>query len=74
MVEENNLSKCRSCGMIKHRIQDGKYLDGKNKRWRDEKGQLWSGRRCGDCQKLEMKNRMKIKRKKVKDDEPTSSP
>ena len=40
MVEENNLSKCRSCGMIKHRVQDGKYLDGKNKRWRDEKGHL----------------------------------
>ena len=72
MIEESNLSKCRCCGEIKPRIQDGKYFDNKNKRWRDDKGQLWSGRRCGDCQKLEMKKRMQKKRSKEKDDKSTS--
>ena len=62
---EQNLSTCRVCGENKERIQDGKYGESRNKRWKDEKGQLWRGRVCPDCHKSEMKSRMSTSRKKV---------
>jgi len=62
--KEENLSKCNSCQEIKPRIQDGKYPDGRNKKWIDDKGGLWVGRRCADCVRSNMKSRMQITRKK----------
>lgn len=62
--KEENLSKCSACQEIKPRIQDGKYPDGRNKKWVNEKGDLWVGRRCPDCVRSNMKSRMKIVRKK----------
>jgi hypothetical protein len=57
--EEINLSKCSGCQEIKTRIQDGKYPDGRNKKWVDEHGKTWVGRRCPECVVLSMKGRMK---------------
>lgn len=47
-TKEQNLIRCKVCGEMKLRIQDGMF-DHKNKRWRDEKGGLFSGRTCPDC-------------------------
>ena len=55
---EQNLSTCRVCGENKERIEDGKYGESRNKRWRDDSGRLWRGRVCPDCHKLDMKTRM----------------
>ena len=67
--EEINQSKCTGkCQSIKTRIQDGKYPDGKNKKWVDEKGQLWVGRRCPECVKDSMKSRMQKLRHERKAD------
>ena len=55
---EQNLSTCRVCQESKQRIEDGKYGESRNKRWRDEEGLLWCGRVCPDCHKKEMKSRM----------------
>lgn len=57
-MEEINKSKCSRCQDIKTRIQDGKYPDGRNKRWVDESGKCWIGRRCPECVIREMKGRM----------------
>jgi predicted adenine nucleotide alpha hydrolase (AANH) superfamily ATPase len=65
-MEERNLSTCRSCEETKIRIEDGKYGESKNKRWRDAEGKIWRGRVCPECHKLEMKERMINKRKKDK--------
>ena len=62
--KEENLSKCSSCQEIKPRIQDGKYPDGRNKKWVNEKGELWVGRKCSDCVRSNMKSRMQVIRKK----------
>lgn len=68
-AKEANLSKCSGpCGEIKPRIQNGKYPDGRNKKWVNEKGELWVGRRCPDCVKSSMKERMrKFRSKEVSD-------
>jgi len=62
--EEINLSKCSVCQEIKTRIQNGKYPDGRNKKWVNEKGELWVGRKCSDCVKSAMKDRMRKFRSK----------
>jgi hypothetical protein len=56
--EESNLSKCSKCQEIKVRTQDGFYPDNRNKRWIDENGELWVGRKCSSCVKSHMKGRM----------------
>ena len=66
MVEEKNKSKCSMCQQIKPRIQDGKYPDMINKKWIDNKGELWVGRRCPECVRLNMKARMSTSRKNRK--------
>lgn len=45
---ENDLSTCRKCNLIKVRILSGTF-DGRNKRFVDDKGRLWNGRCCPDC-------------------------
>ena len=66
-MEEINLSKCSECQDIKTRIQDGKYPDGKNKRWVDETGKCWVGRKCPLCVVTSMKGRMQKFRAVQKD-------
>lgn len=61
---EENLSKCSVCGEIKKRIQNGYYPDNKNKKWVDENGDLFVGRKCPSCVKSQMKLRMKKFRSK----------
>lgn len=62
--KEINLSKCSACQEIKPRIQAGKYPDGRNKKWVNEQGILWVGRKCPDCVKSQMKVRMQKFRSK----------
>lgn len=59
---EKNLRKCKVCGLLKVRITDGKFPNGKNKRYRDEQNQLWSGNVCGECNKARINEAMKKKR------------
>lgn len=66
-MEEINKSKCSICQDIKIRIQNGKYPDGRNKKWMDEIGDLWVGRKCPNCVKIEMKTRMQKLRLDRKD-------
>lgn len=56
--EELNLSKCSKCQEVKTRKQNGYYPDGRNKRWENEDGECWIGRRCPSCVKSHMKSRM----------------
>jgi ribosomal protein L34E len=56
--KEANLSKCSSCQEIKHRIQNGFFPDNRNKRWVDDKGENWIGRKCPECVRSMMKVRM----------------
>lgn len=66
-MEEINKSKCSVCQEIKTRIQNGKYPDNINKKWVDEAGLLWVGRKCPLCVKTGMKSRMKKLRLERKD-------
>lgn len=66
MTEEKNMVLCKGvCGKLKERIQDGKYGESLNKRWRDSNGKLWRGRICPDCHKIDMAGRMVKLRSKV---------
>lgn len=67
--EESDLSICRRCGERKLRKFVG-YFDEKNKRYIDEAGRLWNGRKCGSCVAHTSKLRMRVKRKEVKGGEP----
>lgn len=46
---EANKTTCKSCQQIKFRIQNGKFANGRDKRWVDEFGRQWSGHKCPDC-------------------------
>jgi len=62
--KESNLSKCSVCSEIKPRICVGKYPDNRNKKYSDENGKLYVGRKCPDCVKSSMKTRMRAFRSK----------
>lgn len=66
-MEEINKSKCSCCQDIKTRIQDGKHPDGVNKKWVDEHGKKWNGRKCPSCVVKNMKGRMQKLRLERKD-------
>lgn len=64
-MTESNLSHCKVCAQLKHRIEDGKYPNSQNKRYKDEQGKLWSGRVCPQCQVLKTKeNQRKLRFKR----------
>jgi hypothetical protein len=65
MAEEINKSTCRVCGEIKTRIQAGEF-DSKNKRWIDETGKQWNGRKCPDCVVQIQKEKQRERRAKAK--------
>ncbi len=48
------------CGELKIRVEDGYFGTSKNKRYVDENGKLWNGRKCcPQCHKNKVKNSMK---------------
>jgi ribosomal protein L33 len=47
-MKEANQVQCRICNELKTRIHSGYYVS-KNKKFTDERGKLWSGRYCPDC-------------------------
>lgn len=60
-MEEKNLTKCKDCGQLKYRILLGKF-DEYNKKWSDESGKLWNGKRCPTCHRTKIQQQMKVKR------------
>lgn len=70
-MEEKNLTQCKVCSTLKLRVQDGKYENGKNKRWRDETGHLWMGKTCPDCHRNRMAETQR-KKKAINNDENSS--
>lgn len=60
---ETSTILCKVCKELKIRVQDGTF-DGKNKRWRNESGQLFNGKICPTCELTRVKNKMKEKRGK----------
>lgn len=65
-------SICHQCHTLKVRIQDGYYGTSKNKKYIDENGKLWNGRKCcPDCHKTRAKDVMRTIRtqKLIKDAE-----
>lgn len=56
---EQNTRECKQCEQLKQRIEAGKFPNGKNKRWRDESGKLWSGNLCGECNNARCKEAVK---------------
>lgn len=60
---------CKKCKIIKPRIPDGVFANGKNKKFRDNDNLLWSGSTCGTCNRNRLKEHMKSKRKGVSDGE-----
>jgi hypothetical protein len=49
MSKESNLRKCKKCQVLKIRILDGKYDNGRDKRWLDDEGKIWNGSLCPLC-------------------------
>jgi hypothetical protein len=76
-VIESNKLHCRVCGELKVRQEDGKYPNSKNKRYIDENGKLWVGKKCAQCVVLQSKENMRKLRFKrhleKRDEEPTST-
>jgi Zn-finger protein len=56
--EESDLSTCKICSKIKLRRLVGKF-DDKNKKYIDENGKLWNGRKCPLCHQKSIKENMK---------------
>lgn len=66
---EKNDRLCKKCNLLKTRIEDGVYPDGKNKRYANETGKLWNGSTCPDCnvsRSHENMIKLRSKRKELK--------
>ena len=61
-MQEKNKRLCKRCSQLKERIEDGKYPNGRDKKWRDESGKLWSGNICGECNNSRSKEIMRTTR------------
>ena len=53
---------CRGCAGQKVRKPAGLFSNGKDRRWVDQTGKLWNGRKCPDCNR----QRAKVTMKKVR--------
>lgn len=62
MEQSTEKKICKICRQVKNRIQNGKYPNGKDKRWVDETGSQWNGAVCPSCQKLKVKQQTKHSR------------
>jgi ribosomal protein L32 len=60
----DTLAVCKICGETKVRNCVGKFGNGRDKKYVDDKGKLWNGKVCGDCQAKKMNGHMKAKRNK----------
>lgn len=58
-MNESNLTHCKICGELRTRIEDGKFPNSKNKRYKDEEGKLWNGRVAPCCHGIKIKENMK---------------
>lgn len=65
-MEESDISKCRGCEKLEVRKQDGYFPDGRNKRFVNAEGKLWSGRKCPGCQQRSSRETIKQKRADAK--------
>ena len=61
-MKENDISKCRKCEKIVPRNFVGYYPGGKNKKYVNSEGKLWTGRICPDC--VKSKNKVSIKERR----------
>jgi len=66
---ETNKRLCKLCGILKDRIETGKYPDNKNKKHVDESGKLWNGSVCGTCNVKRSHENMKKLRARRKENE-----
>jgi len=57
--------KCKVCQEEKIRMVVGTYPNGKDVKYGNETGKLWSGRTCPDCNKARAKSTMQKTRAKV---------
>lgn len=62
--ETDTFAICKKCGEKKVRNCVGKYPNGRDKKYAELDGRLWTGLKCGDCVKSHMGNHMKVKRSK----------
>lgn len=65
-MAESNLSHCKLCGQLKVRTEAGKFPGSENKRFVDDNGDLWNGRKCPQCHKLNIRKGMNLLRAKDK--------
>lgn len=68
---ETNKRLCKVCGILKDRIETGKYPDNKNKKHVDETGKLWNGSVCSACnvtRSHETMKKLRAKRKALQSD------
>lgn len=59
MSEEVNLTTCKICRQLKHRILLGKYPNNRDKKWVSESGKQWCGTVCPECHANKVKSRYK---------------
>lgn len=59
---ESNQVKCKSCQLIKIKIDNGLYPNQKTKRYVDQFGKMWNGKVCPECNRTRAKMTMKASR------------
>lgn len=53
---------CNTCNESKVRNAAGKFPNGRDTKYVNEKERSWSGKKCPDCQRTKMNKHMKAKR------------
>jgi hypothetical protein len=62
---EANKRLCKQCRVLVDRILDGKFGNGRDKRWVNSIGKLWNGSLCPECNIQRAKESMRKLRGKV---------
>lgn len=58
--QETEVKQCKTCGEVKTRYMSGKYAK-LNKKWTNDKGQLWNGKVCPECNVKRLREHMRLK-------------
>lgn len=61
-IKEENKVKCRTCEKLVIKARAEKMRDNKRYAYRDDRGELWNGRQCPDCNQERINKFMREKR------------
>jgi len=65
-MSETEKRHCKVCRELKLRVLQGKFPNGRDKKWADETGLLWNGSKCPQCTVQHVREAIRMRRANAK--------